>query len=354
MVAIGLLDIPPEIQLQVAEFVATSEALKALSVTSRSLRCIAQSELFKTFIIDLDKELKGSIDDLLANPRICAAIRLLSLRGTRTPSTTSPHNHEERLSLVKKLLPAMIGLRAVRICWVRLSRAFMDDFLEVAANTRLRVSLRRNIYPPGTNPAFNTPLRLYRLSLASVPTVPDHTTRDFYQSVLRASATTLTELIMDIHGDQLMGLVDIDLPFLHDLTLKVPSDNEVSRASVAAFIIAQRTIRKLEVRSESGPLPAIPPDALPNLRRLSASAELINQLVPGRPVEAIDVRKKGRDWFGEEVARSTAGVRKLEVRSIIGILDLGMLERAVAILPSLESLCLPVFNNVCGPFVRLP
>jgi len=34
MVAIGLLDIPPEIQLQIAEFVETRQTLKALSVIS--------------------------------------------------------------------------------------------------------------------------------------------------------------------------------------------------------------------------------------------------------------------------------------------------------------------------------
>ena len=354
MVAIGLLDIPPEIQLQVAEFVATGQALKALSVTSRSLRCVAQTVLFKTFRVNLDNELTGSTDDLLANPRICAAIRQLCLRGSHFTSTTSPHNHEEKLSLVEKLLPAMIGLRAVRIYQVRLSRAFMDAFLEVAANIRLKVSLSRNKYPPGTNPTLHTSLRIYRLRLIAFPNVSDHASHDFFRSVLRASATTLTELITDIHEDQLMGLDDINLPYLHDLTLWVPNNNEVSRTSATAFVIAQRTIRKLELRGESGPLPAIPPDALPNLRRLSASTELINQLVPGRPVEAIDVRRKGRNWFGEEVARSTAGVRKLRVRFNIGMLDLIMLERAVAILPSLESLWLPVFDDVCGPFVRLP
>jgi len=79
--AIGLLNIPPEIQLQIAEFVETRQTLRALSVTSRSLRSIAQSMLFENLEINLGKELRGSVDDLLANPRICAAIRFLRLRG---------------------------------------------------------------------------------------------------------------------------------------------------------------------------------------------------------------------------------------------------------------------------------
>ena len=75
MVAIGLLDIPPEIHLQIAEFVETRRSLKALSVTSRSLRSIAQSKLFERLEIDIATGLRGSVDDLLANPRLCPAIR---------------------------------------------------------------------------------------------------------------------------------------------------------------------------------------------------------------------------------------------------------------------------------------
>lgn len=44
MVSIGLLNAPLEIQLQIAEFTETSEAL---SVTSRSFRSIAQFVLFE-------------------------------------------------------------------------------------------------------------------------------------------------------------------------------------------------------------------------------------------------------------------------------------------------------------------
>ena len=52
MVVIGIHYTPLEIQFEISEFVETRQAIKALSVTSRSLRSIAQSVLFKTFIID--------------------------------------------------------------------------------------------------------------------------------------------------------------------------------------------------------------------------------------------------------------------------------------------------------------
>ena len=118
MVNTGLLDIPPEIQLQIAEFVETRKSLKALSVTSRSLRSIAQSKLFETLQIHIGRELKGSIGDLLANPRICAAIRCLALDGWFMSSLT-PRKDEEQLSLIQKILPEMVGLREVSICQVR-------------------------------------------------------------------------------------------------------------------------------------------------------------------------------------------------------------------------------------------
>src|SRR5258706_5023888 len=121
MVAISLLDIPPEIQLQIAEFADKSRTLKALSVTSRSLRSIAQSVLLEKLRIDLGKDLRGSIDDLLANPRICAAIRFLELRGWYLMSTKPPRNDEKKLAIIKKILPEMVGLRKVSIYHINMS-----------------------------------------------------------------------------------------------------------------------------------------------------------------------------------------------------------------------------------------
>jgi hypothetical protein len=281
---VGLLDIPPEIQLQIAEFVEPTQALKALSVTSRSLRGIAQSVLFKSFRIDL-RQLRGSIDDLLANPQICAAIRFLDLQGKDSYG-------EEELLLVKELFPWIIGLRVVCICEVAITRVFMDAFLEMAANIPLQVNLCTNVYPPGIAPTPNTPLRISRLrlqfSFASSRLI------DCYQQMLCASAATLTELNINTYGgaalteltfgDGLMELADINLPFLRNLFLTIAPGDRGSRVCVAAFITAQRTVRKLYLRGRIGP---VPPCALPDLRELDAPVYAVKQLVPGRPVEVI-------------------------------------------------------------------
>jgi len=346
MAAIGLLDIPPEIQLQIAESVETPQALKALSVTSRSLRSIAQSILFETLNIALGTELRGSVDDLLANPRICAAIRFLQLSG---PFPLRPRNDDEQLSHIQKMLPMMVGLRKVSIYYVNLSKAFLDAFLGIAAKKPLQISLFWNIYPHGASPTRHMPLRVSHLHLRG-----DHSSLEFLRSMFHASATTLTGLSIVVDKGELMKLADIDLPFLQDLTLWINIPYEVSRTIAAAFITAQKTIRKLDLRGMMGALPPIPPNALPNLRELKASPEQVNQLVPGRPVEAIGVifsqHGYDQDWFGEEVTQSTARVRMLRVDLKTAILDMGMVKRMVTILPFLENLWLPVFDDVSWPF----
>jgi len=355
MAAIGLLDIPPEIHLQIAEFVDTRSTLKALSLTSRSLRSIAQSILFESLPIDLGTKLglRGSVDDLLANPRICAAIRLLMLRGMFFHGSAPPRSDEEQLSLIQKLLPEMVGLRKVSIHFVILSKTFLDAVLGIAANTPLRIHLGRNIYPYNVIPTPHIPLQISHLQFTV-----DDPPLEFYQSMFHASTTTLTGLNIQADGDGLMKLADIALPFLHDLTLSITRKNAVSRPSAAAFLTAQRAIRKLDLRDEVGPLPPIPPNALPNLRELKASPELVNQLVPGRPVEAIESAfHQGRyvstgcdeDWFGEEVGESTARVRRLRVYLITAIRDTRMVKRMVTILPFLESLWLTVSSDVSWP-----
>ena len=122
MVAIGLLDIPPEMQLQIAEFVETSKMLKALSVTCRSLLRIAQSLLFDTFRIDLGMPLRGSIDDLLANPGVCAAIRSLEVGQF---SSLIPNNNNEQM---RRIGVASANLESIR----RLGYSSVDSSLKGA------------------------------------------------------------------------------------------------------------------------------------------------------------------------------------------------------------------------------
>ena len=351
MVAIGLLDIPPEIHLQIAEFAGTGKALKALSLTSRSLRSIAQSVLFQTLRILLEKKLRGSIDDLLANPRICAAIQAFVLVGPFVPMGRC--NYEEKLSLIMKLLPEMVGLRMVHIHRAHISRAFMEVFLERAASTPLRVKLGWNTYPPDINPTLIEPVRISHIYLG----YPSHSDHGFYQSVFRASATILTELEIALDEGVLMKLAYINLPSLHDFILYICAENEVSRTSAAAFLTAQRTIRKLVLKGKISPFPALPPDALPDLREVSSSTELVNRLVPGRPLEVIKVGPSpgdGQGWPGEEVGRSTARVRELQLRLNIPTFDIRVVKRIVTVFPFLESLWLFVLDNVCRPFDPLP
>ena len=344
MAAIGLLDIPPEIQFQIAEFVETSKTLKALSVTCRSLHSIAQSLLFEIFRIDLGIPLKGSIDDLLANPQICAAIRDLEVGRF-----SLIHNNNEQLSLIQRLLPKLVRLRQVLIYRVTLSTAFTSSLLEIAAKIPLSFKLGSNVYPSGISSMSNAPLRISHLSLGLF----DQPSLDFYRTVFRASAATLTKLNVTIDGDGLMQLADIDLPCLHTLMLLITGEYEISRKSAVAFLTVQRATRKLDLRGKVCPLPPLPPSALPDLRELRGPTEVVNQLVPGRPVEVIEVstsRGSDRDWFGEEVTRSTTRVRKLRVHPKDAILKTRMVKRMVTITPYLESLWLSVLADVSSPF----
>jgi len=351
MAAIGLLDIPPEIHLQIVEFVGTRRALKALSATSRSIRSIAQSKLFERLRIHIGTKLgpSGSVDDLLSNPRICAAVRFLELLGGAMFSSHPHDDGDERLALIQKMLPKLDGLRKVSINLVNLSKAFLDTFLGIAANNPLQLSLGWNIFPYGVIPTPHTRLQISHLHLTV-----DYPSLEFCRSMFHASATTLTGLDLVADRDELTKLADINLPFLHDLTLLINVGYDISRTSAAAFLTAQQAIRKLHLRGEVRPLPPIPPNALPNLRKLKASTEQVSQLVPGRPVEEIEVISAqhgcDQDWIWEEVGQSTARVRMLRVHRKAAILETRMVKRMVTILPFLENLWSPVFDDVGWPF----
>ena len=66
-------------------------------------------------------------------------------------------------------------------------------------------------------------------------------------------------------------------------------------------------------------------------------------------MEAIDITSldNGQDWCREEIAKSTAVVRKLFFNT--AILDTAMVDQMVTILPFLERLSLLVPEDVSGP-----
>ena len=112
----------------------------------------------------------------------------------------------------------MVGLRAVHIEVIHLSRVFMDAFLEMAAKIPLEVTLDINTYPSGICIKPNTLLRIsdpYLISNFAKPSI------EVFHQMLCASAATLTKLSMVISGDELRKIAGIDLPFLHDPTLSI-------------------------------------------------------------------------------------------------------------------------------------
>jgi hypothetical protein len=156
-----------------------------------------------------------------------------------------PRNNEEKLLLVKELLPKMVGLREVVIYRVHLSSMFMDGFLEMAAKIPLKkVYLCTNTIPPGVCATPNAPLRISNLRLA---TNYGHPATNLYLLMLCASSAALTTLSIEVNGDVLMALAGIELPLLHDLALSIVQENGMSGVGAADFIAVQRTVKKLYV-----------------------------------------------------------------------------------------------------------
>jgi hypothetical protein len=152
MVAIGLTGLPLEIQLEIAQLAKKRQALKALSLTCRSLRNTVLSVLFEKVRLYTEWWFRGSINDLLANPQICASIRFLWLGSSEEDPS---HGYGEYLLGLRKRLPELFRLRAVEIDQVDLSKELIDAFLETASRIPLRVHLVKNTYPLeiGRNPS---------------------------------------------------------------------------------------------------------------------------------------------------------------------------------------------------------
>ena len=329
----GLIDMPPEIQFEIVENVAVKRALKMLSRTARPLRKVAQEVLFKRLQIDLQKPLQeASIDDLRANAK---SIRFLELIEFSSDG--------EKLSHVTKLLPEMVELKAVLLYRVNLTKEFIHVFLKTAANIPLRVALKSNVYPTHLVTVPSTPLCISHLDFGLVD---NDSSLQICRSVVRASALTLQQLSVAFHRVRLMEETPIVLPVLHSLNLHVTDERDA-----AALITPNKAITKLELNH----WPHLPypfsSAVLPNLRELTAHLKVLNQLVPGRPVEVIEVSDvtDNQDWVGNNLGRSTARVEQLRMRH--DTLVPWKAERIGTMLPSLKILSVYVSYDVRGPYV---
>ena len=328
----NLNDIPEDVQYEIHNYLPPeqrAQTLRSLSTTARSLRSAAQNTLLRKVRIELDKPLKGSINVLL-----CDAIHFLELTGFCRDGA--------KLSHIMKLLPEMTKLRTLRIHQVNLSKVFIQAFLETAANIPipLRVEFEHNRYP--THLVVPKALCISDLRFSYVQT----DSLKFWRSVLRASASTLQELHVCAADEvRLTEEERIDLPVLRVLYLAIKDGRDAP-----AFITPNKTITKLGlIGLEDWPSPShLQSSVLPHLRELIAPLQVVNQLVPGRPVEAIEVTRfnrfpDGENWVGEKLGQ----VRKLQLHAP---LSPRMAEQIETRFPSLESLWVKVFDRVRGPF----
>ena len=309
-VAISLPDMPPEIQLQIAEFAQSKQAMNALSITCRRLCRIAQSVLFKTLFIHLSMESRGLFSGLLANPRLCASVRLLRLVSKYWVNGLAHRYGEGTLSLCKNLLPRLVGLRTLHMYDVDLMAGLLETFLEIAANISLTVYLGGigRTDTAALLPARTVSLRISRFSICIYNTDLDYSPFLF---LLRASATALTVLDLSLYRDELMRFEGIVLPSLRKLFLHLQTPFCYPSKKGAGFIAAQRGITWLFLDGDIDIHP-FPPDALPNLRTLCAPTRFIKTLISGRPVGVIYAQRDGQvnepGWPKEEIAQSRASI----------------------------------------------
>jgi hypothetical protein len=98
-------------------------------------------------------------------------------------------------------------------------------------------------------------------------------------------------------------------------------------------------------------LSLLPPSALPNLRRIKASADLMRHLVQGRPVVKVEIRKASRQEFMVEgvraLSRSTGPVVELTLHLYHCSTHLSkILDAVVETIPQLERMSLSFYAKV--------
>jgi len=263
--------LPDELLVAIAEH-CDQTTRKSLSLVSRRLRDPSQRIMFKVvhkyFAPNSSAKYRERLSEAISNERLLSYIQTI----TTCPPITSYVPKVTPLELLFTALHRMQSLRSITLLTIRFKTTMLDQLCKVLSTRFLDVKLSSCSYP--TNYMIQqTVLKVQKLHWV------DNDTNKPLAAFLGKSLSSITSLTLMTDFD---GLADFGtMPRLRSfILLKGVSNGE----NVREFLVANPQLVDLGLRGPVHDLSLFPSSALPNLRRIRATADLMHDIVPGRPV----------------------------------------------------------------------
>jgi len=291
--------LPDELLVAIVEY-CDHETRKNLSLVSRRLRNPSQYILFKVVLISRTTvetmvAVKGGVHlpDVLQNNRLLSYIQTFTIK----PETAFYHLDTSIMVPIFTALQQMQPLRDIRLSRIPFTTTMLDRLCEVLSTRLYNVKLSRCSYPADYT-IQQAALRIHRLVLwlriSREDVAPPHTTIKVLAAITQRSLSNIESLTLlsNLPLSSDLGVLAYlgTMPRLIRLKIKLRSGS--NDEGLSNFLVANPQLVEFTLDAAFYGLTLLPPSALPNLRTIGAyNAEMIEHLVPGRPVAKVKILK---------------------------------------------------------------
>jgi len=284
--------LPDELLVAIVEY-CDQNTRKNLSLVSRRLRDPSQFIIFKTVHVSRHKfetivprfavEGGGHLPEVMQNDRLVSYIQTLVI----SPDEAFQHLEVNTIELLFTALHKMQPLRDIKLVAIPFTTTMLDRLCEVLSTRLYDVELWDCLYPADYT-IQQAALKIRRLSLLVgrgwFDTAPLPTTKALV-AIIQRSLSNITSLTLS-SGVGLLAYFGT-LPRLTSLNILPKSD--INDGGLSKFLVANPQLVEFALDGPLNGLSLCPPSALPNLRILRVFAELVQHLLPGRPIVKVEI-----------------------------------------------------------------
>ena len=333
--------LPDELLVAIVEY-CDQTARKSLSLVSRRLRNPSQRTIFKTVYIPRNT-IEIIVPEMIRNDRLLSYIRTVII----SQGDTLHHLRMVAMELLFTALHRMQPLRDIKLFNVRFTTTMLDRLCEALSTRPYNVELRYCLYPADYTFQQAT-LKIHRLSLEYKSiggALPPEMSKQIV-SIIERSISSITSLSLS----SCLGLLAYlgTIPRLTSLNLWTRND-----AGIRNFLVANPQLVEFTLDGAYCDLSLLPPSALPNLRTIRVTAELVQHLLQGRPVVKVEIwASSGFNFMVDglrALSRSATPIVELTLDLLCQITHLcEVLDAVVETVPHLERMWLSFDSEVRG------
>jgi hypothetical protein len=281
-----LYSLPDELLVTIVEG-CDQKTRKSLSLVSRRLRNPSQCIMFKEVWISretFENSVPGfaveggeHLPEVMQNDRLISYIQTFVISLSGAP-------HLLKTNIILTALHQMQQLRDIKLFSIPLTTTMLDWLCEVLSTRLYNVELWSCSYPADYTIQQGT-LKIHALRVERTSIAPSPTADKVLSAIIERSSSSLASLSLPsgtevfAHLGRMPRLTSLNIPYW-------PARRD---GVLRNFLVANPQLVKFGLAGNTYDPADLPPSVLPNLGTIRVATEMIQHVLPGRPVAKVEI-----------------------------------------------------------------